>query len=89
VWQQRQGDQMSNIQKTTQDWTELKVKIKSKWNKFAEADLESFRDNLQLITEKIQTKYGYTKDRAEEEYKDFKRSLAPVILTVVEKVKSS
>ena len=58
-----------------QNWTELKGKIQSKWSKFVEADLESFKGNMHLIAEKVQKVYGVTKDKAEQEYADFKKTL--------------
>ena len=60
---------------TQKDWTELKGKIKSKWIKFVDADVEAFKGNLHLITEKVQKVYGITKDKAEQEYADFKKTL--------------
>ncbi len=61
---------------TTQtEWTELKGKIKSKWSKLVDADIESFKDNMHLISEKVQKAYGFTKDKAESEYSDFRKTL--------------
>lgn len=68
--------------KATTDWNEIKGKIKSKWGKFADAEVDSFKGNMDLISEKIQKVYGYTKDKAEQEYKDFKKTLEPVVSTV-------
>jgi len=58
-----------------QEWTELKGKIKSRWSKLIDTDVESFKDNMHLISEKVQKVYGITKDRAEQEYADFKKTL--------------
>lgn len=65
-------------EQTAAEWTEIKGKIKSKWGKFGEAELESFKGNMDLITEKMQKSYGFTKDKAEQEYQDFKKTLEPV-----------
>lgn len=72
--------------KATTEWNETKSKIKSKWSKLADVDVDSFKGNMDLITEKIQKAYGYTKDKAEQEYKDFKKTLEPAV-TVAEKAK--
>jgi len=68
-----------STENATPNWTELKGKIKARWGKFADADVDGFRDNMHLITETIQKKYGYAKDKAEQEYKDFKMSLEPKV----------
>jgi uncharacterized protein YjbJ (UPF0337 family) len=72
--------------KAAAEWTELKGKITAKWNKLVDADVESFKGNMDLISGKIQTAYGYTKDKAEQEYKDFKKSLEPMV-TATDKAK--
>lgn len=66
-----------NNDKAAAGWTDLKGKIKSKWSKLADADVDSFKGNLHLITDKVQAAYGYTKDMAQQEYNDFKKSLEP------------
>ncbi len=59
-------------------WTDLKGKIKSKWSKFNDDDIESLRDNMDRLTvNRLQKVYGYEKDRAEREYQEFKRTLSP------------
>ncbi len=65
---------MSN-DNTTTEWTDLRGKIKSKWSKLADADVDSFKGNMHLIADKVQAAYGYTKDKAQQEYTDFKKSL--------------
>ena len=60
---------------TQKDWKEIKGRIKSKWGKFVDADVESFKGNLHLIAAKVQSVYGMTKDKAEMEYADFKKAL--------------
>jgi uncharacterized protein YjbJ (UPF0337 family) len=66
---------INNTDVTLTNWSEVKGKIKAKWSKFADADVESLKGNMHLITEKIEKAYGLSKDRAEQEYKDFKISL--------------
>lgn len=66
---------MTTNDKINAEWTELKGKIKNKWNKLVDADVDTFKGNLDLIAEKIEKAYGYTKDKAQQEYSDFKKSL--------------
>lgn len=57
------------------NWPEVKGKIKAKWGKFADSDIDSFKDNMNLIAAKVEKVYGITKDKAEQEYKDFTKSI--------------
>lgn len=56
------------------DWKELKSKIKTKWQKLGDSDIDKFKDNMQLVTAKIQSVYGISKDKAEQEYAEFKKA---------------
>jgi len=60
---------------TQENWTEIRTKIKTKWDKFADADLDGFKGNMHLIPEKIQKTYGIAKDKAELEYNEFKKTI--------------
>jgi uncharacterized protein YjbJ (UPF0337 family) len=59
------------------EWNSLKTKIQSKWSQLVDSDVEGVRVNMDLITDKLQKAYGFTKDKAEQEYKDFKQTLDP------------
>ncbi len=71
-----------NTDKAATEWNELKGKIKGKWSKLVDADVDGFKGNLHLIADKIQTTYGYTKDKAQQEYSDFRKSLEPKVSSV-------
>ena len=47
------------------EWTELKGKIKAKWGKLTDDDLEEAKGNLEVVKGKIQKAYGYKKEKAE------------------------
>lgn len=64
-----------NTPDAQKDWTTLKGKIKTKWDKFVDTDIDGFKDNMDLIVEKVQKVYGVTKDKAQQEYADFKKTL--------------
>lgn len=65
-----------NTNTTSGNWNEIKDKIKSKWSKFSDNEIETFKDNLEQLSTKIQTTYGYAKERADREFKDFKETLS-------------
>lgn len=56
-------------------WTELKGKIKTKWAKLTDSDVDGLQGNLEQLSGKLQKVYGYAKDKAEQEFADFKASL--------------
>lgn len=64
-----------NSDNAQKEWTELKGKIKSKWTKLADTDVEGFKGNLNLIIDKVQKAYGITKDKAELEFSEFKKTI--------------
>ena len=57
------------------NWPNVKTKIKAKWSKFSDQEVESFKDNLDKISAQIQKTYGITKDQAEKQFSDFKVTL--------------
>ena len=68
-----------NTKTIEKNWTELKGKIKSKWGKFSDVELESFKGNLSQLAGKIQTVYGITVDHADRQYEEFKKSVQSLI----------
>lgn len=60
------------------DWEELKNKIKANFDKLSDESIESLKDNLDKMPEKLQTAYGYAKEQAEKEFATFKTSLNPI-----------
>jgi len=56
-------------------WAELKGKIKAKWGKLTDHDLDTINGDIERVIGKIQKKYGYARDRAKDELKDFQKSL--------------
>lgn len=65
-----------DTKKLNEEWSTLKSKIKSKWDKLNDMEIEKFKEKIDTISEKIQQVYGYTKDEAEKHYKDFKESIS-------------
>lgn len=56
------------------NWNQLKGKIKQQWAKLTDDDLTNAEGNLDEITGRIQKVYGYSRDRAEQEFQAFKRA---------------
>jgi uncharacterized protein YjbJ (UPF0337 family) len=56
------------------NWKELKGKIRAKWGKLTDDEIETLKGNLDQLTAKIQKTYGLAKDKAEAEFKAFKNT---------------
>jgi uncharacterized protein YjbJ (UPF0337 family) len=57
------------------NWNEIKGKIRQKWGKLTDSDLDMAQGNLEEVVGKLQQAYGYSKDKAWEEFNEFKQSL--------------
>jgi uncharacterized protein YjbJ (UPF0337 family) len=57
------------------EWQTIKGQFKIRFGRFSNRDIDNFNGNTDLISEKMQSTYGYTKDRAEQEYRNFRKSL--------------
>jgi uncharacterized protein YjbJ (UPF0337 family) len=55
-------------------WHEYKGKIKEKWGKFTDNDLTQINGKREAFLGKLQTHYGYNKDKAEKELNDFEKT---------------
>lgn len=65
-WDQVQGN-----------WKELKGKIRSKWAKLTDDDLEHISGKKDILLGRLQQHYGYKKDEAERAIDDFMRDDVP------------
>jgi uncharacterized protein YjbJ (UPF0337 family) len=52
-------------------WSEVKGEVKKRWGKLTNNDLMVISGEKEKLVGSLQTKYGYSKDKAEEEYKSF------------------
>ena len=52
-------------------WSELKGEAKKKWGKLTDDDLMVISGQKEKLVGVLQAKYGYAKEKAEEEYKSF------------------
>ncbi|MGA9031936.1 MAG: CsbD family protein [Sulfuricaulis sp.] len=52
------------------NWKQLSGKIKAKWGKLTDNDLEKAEGNKEYLLGKLQEHYGLAKDKAEQNLKD-------------------
>jgi uncharacterized protein YjbJ (UPF0337 family) len=52
-------------------WREMKGRVKEQWGKLTDDDLSQIDGNSERLLGVLQQRYGYARDRAEEEYKRF------------------
>src|SRR5678815_3671121 len=57
-------------------WTQIKGSLKAKWGKLTDDDLDRMEGNHQYLVGKLQERYGWQKDQAEREIREFEHSLA-------------
>lgn len=60
---------------TKNDWKETRTKIKAKFGKLSDSDIEGLNGHMDQLTSKVQKAYEYDKTKAEEECKSFNDSL--------------
>jgi len=56
------------------DWKNLKGKIKEKWGKLTDDDIDVIEGRRDQLTGAIQKRYGLAKDKANQEIDEFKKS---------------
>jgi len=52
-------------------WKEIKGEVKQKWGKLTDDDLAQVEGKEEQLLGLLQKRYGYAKEKAEEEYKGF------------------
>ena len=62
-------------QSTSPEWSEIRSKIKSKWAKIPDAELDTLQGKIDGLTSKIQKAYGVPKYQAKQEVEDFQKTL--------------
>jgi len=56
-------------------WLQFKGKVKEKWGKLTDDDLDVIAGKRDQIAGKLQQRYGYAKEQAEKELDEFASSL--------------
>lgn len=52
-------------------WKQLTGKIKERWGDLTDDDLQAADGHAEYLVGKLQERYGWSKERAEEEVRDF------------------
>ncbi|HXD73738.1 MAG TPA: CsbD family protein [Vicinamibacterales bacterium] len=52
-------------------WHQIKGEIKNQWGKLTDSDVDQIEGNGEKLVGKLQERYGFAKDRAEQEFRDF------------------
>ncbi|MEQ4576084.1 MAG: CsbD family protein [Gammaproteobacteria bacterium] len=56
-------------------WTQLKGRMQAKWGDLTDDDFDVVEGNAKYLSGKLQERYGWDRDRAEREVRDFEASL--------------
>ena len=54
-------------------WQQLKGEARVQWGKLTDDDLDQIQGNAEKLAGKLQERYGYAKDQAQQEVDDFIR----------------
>jgi uncharacterized protein YjbJ (UPF0337 family) len=57
------------------EWREAKGKLRSKWGKLTDDDLEQIAGKKDILIGRLQQRYGWKKDQAEESVDDYLKKL--------------
>jgi len=57
-------------------WKEMKGKVKEQWGKLTDDDLDKIEGRSDQMIGLLQQRYGYAREKAEEEYERFTSSFA-------------
>ncbi len=58
-------------------WKQLKGLVREKWAKLTDSDYEEIAGNKDKLIGRLQTRYGYGRDQAEREVRDFENRQGP------------
>ena len=59
------------------DWKQFTGNVKARWGKLTDDDLTTIAGKREQLSGLLQQRYGYAKDKAEEELDAFMKSLKP------------
>ena len=64
-----------NEDKIKGQWKQLRGKLKARWGKLTDDDLDVGEGNADYLAGKVQERYGVAKDEATKQIKEFDKSL--------------
>lgn len=56
-------------------WTQLKGQAKAKWGDLTDDDFDVARGNSEYLSGRLQERYGWNRERADQEVREFGRTL--------------
>lgn len=48
-------------------WTQLKGKVRQQWGKLTDDEIDQMQGNAEILVGKLQERYGYQREQAEQE----------------------
>ncbi len=78
-----------NYETSKGDWSQIKNQIKAKYGKLSDDSIESLRGHMDQLSGKLQSAYGYSKEKADTESTNFASSLQAKVSELGQKVKST
>ena len=64
-----------NWEQVRGNWNQMKGKVKQRWGDLTDDDLTRIEGNRDELVGRLQERYGYAKERTEEEADAFRRDL--------------
>ena len=65
-----------NWDKIAGEWKQAKGKLRSKWGKLTDDDLETIAGKKDILVGRLQERYGWKKDQAEKDVDDYLNKLS-------------
>ena len=56
-------------------WTQLKGQAQARWGDLTDDDFDVVEGNAEYLAGKLQERYGWERERAQQEVRDFEKSL--------------
>jgi uncharacterized protein YjbJ (UPF0337 family) len=57
-------------------WHQVKGEVKTQWGKLTDDDINQIEGQSERLIGKLQERYGFAKDRAQQEFENFKNAAA-------------
>ena len=61
------------------DWPQMKGRLKTRWSKLTDDDLEAIAGQRELLVRRLRDLYDTTTERAEAELRDWERHQEPLV----------
>jgi uncharacterized protein YjbJ (UPF0337 family) len=57
------------------DWKHFQLHAKQRWNRLTDEDIAHIRGHREALIERLQERYGYLRERAQQEVRDWEHHL--------------